>query len=41
MCVSKVLAVGVKKGLQPSVLNNQTLEEVEPFLYLGSSIDMS
>ena len=38
---SKVLAVGGGEVTAPICLNNQTLEEVESFTYLGSSIDKS
>ena len=41
MCVSEVLAVGCEEGNAAIHLNNQALEEVEPFPYLGSSIGMS
>ena len=38
---SKVLAVGGKEVTAPICLNDQFLEEVESFTYLGSSIDKS
>ena len=39
--VSKVLAVGCEEGNTAICLNNQTLEGVESFTYLGSSIAKS
>ena len=36
-----MLAVGGEEVTAPICLNNQTLEEVESFTYLGSSIDKS
>ena len=38
---SKVLAVGCEGGNAAIRLNNQGLEEVESFTYLGSSVDKS
>ena len=38
---SKVLAVRCEEGNAAIHLNNQGLEEVESFTYLGSSIDKS
>ena len=38
---SKVLVVGSEEGNAAMCLNNQTLEEVESFTYLGSIIDKS
>ena len=41
MCVSKVLAVGCEEVNAAIRLNHQILEEVEPFPYLDSSVNMS